>query len=464
MSHRTAGWLAWSLWAVCVLLIGLAFLLDFVTRTVPVPPGTRASLGFTIPMAVLSLASPTVGALIASRLPTNPIGWIFCSVGLLYAAHRFTMAYADYGVGLLYAAQGFTRANADYALLENIALPLGVYAAWFSWWVWFTQPLVIVFLMLLFPDGRLVSRRWRVVAWVALCGAALAALGDAVFLEDWSNHPYVLNPFRTMALSGGGFTTYQTISAAGLLGYTLLVASTLAALFSLILRLYRTWGDERQQIKWFLFAAVPAALCLIPILLQYIVDRFTEAFLSTTVQMSSDVYQMYLSHVLMSWDVYRYLPHVSLFSLLAISVCTYIAILKYRLYDIDVVINRTLVYGSLSAILVGLYFVGVVLLQRLFVLLTGQRSTLAVVASTLLIAALFTPLRRRIQSFIDRHFYRRKYDARKTLEDFSAQLRNETDLEALSEDLVGVVRETMQPAHVSLWLRPDTPRKGQQAV
>jgi hypothetical protein len=100
MSHRTAGWLAWSLWAVCVLLIGLAFLLDFVTRTVPVPPGTRASLGFTIPMAVLSLASPTVGALIASRLPTNPIGWIFCAVGLIYAAHRFTMAYADYGVGL----------------------------------------------------------------------------------------------------------------------------------------------------------------------------------------------------------------------------------------------------------------------------------------------------------------------------------------------------------------------------
>jgi hypothetical protein len=134
----------------------------------------------------------------------------------------------------------------------------------------------------------------------------------------------------------------------------------------------------------------------------------------------------------------------------------YIAILKYRLYDIDMVINRTLVYGSLSAILVALYFGGIVALQRVFVLLTGQQSTLAVVASTLLIAALFTPLRRRIQSFIDRRFYRRKYDARKTLEAFSTHLRNETDLEALSGDLVGVVRETMQPAHVSLWLRPDT--------
>jgi hypothetical protein len=432
MSHRTAGWLAWSLWAVCVLLIGLAFLLDFVTRTVPVPPGTRASLGFTIPMAVLSLASPTVGALIASRLPTNPIGWIFCSVGLLYAAQGFTMAYAD------------------YALLENLALPLEVYAAWFSSWVWFTQPLGLVFLMLLFPDGRLASRRWRVVAWVALCGTALAALGDAVIPEDWSYHPYVVNPVRAMVLNGGGFTTYQTFSAAGLLGYTLLVASNVAALFSLILRLYRTWGDERQQIKWFLFAAVPAALCLIPILLQYIVDRFTEEFLPATVQ-------------IMSWDVYWYLSHVSLFGLLAVSVCTYIAILKHRLYDIDVIINRTLVYGLLTATLVALYVGGILLLQSVFVVLTGEKSTLAVVASTLLIAALFNPLRHRIQSFIDRRFYRRKYDARKTLEAFSSKLRDETDLEALNNDLVGVVRETMQPAHVSLWLRPATAPKREQA-
>jgi hypothetical protein len=132
-----------------------------------------------------------------------------------------------------------------------------------------------------------------------------------------------------------------------------------------------------------------------------------------------------------------------------------IAILRYRLYDIDILINRTLVYGSLTAMLIALYFGGIVVLQRLFVLLTGQQSTLAVVASTLLIAALFTPLRRRIQSFIDRRFYRSKYDARKTLEAFSARLRDETDLDALSGDLVGVVKETMQPAHASLWLRPE---------
>jgi hypothetical protein len=149
-----------------------------------------------------------------------------------------------------------------------------------------------------------------------------------------------------------------------------------------------------------------------------------------------------------------------LISLIPLSIA--MAVLRSRLYDIDIVINRTLVYGPLTAMLVALYFGGIVLLQRVFVALTGEKSTLAVVASTLAIAALFNPLRRRIQSFIDRRFYRSKYDARKTLEAFSVKLRDETDLEALNNEVVGVIRESMQPTHVSLWLRPDAAAKGEQ--
>ena len=154
------------------------------------------------------------------------------------------------------------------------------------------------------------------------------------------------------------------------------------------------------------------------------------------------------------------LTYAVLSSFTLVPIAVGIAVLKYRLYEIDIIINRTLVYVSLTVMLVALYLGGIVVLQRFFVLLTGQQSTLAVVASTLLIAALFTPLRRAIQSFIDRRFYRRKYDARKTLEAFSARLRDETDLEALNGELVAVVRETMQPAHVSLWLRAETAQKG----
>jgi hypothetical protein len=210
----------------------------------------------------------------------------------------------------------------------------------------------------------------------------------------------------------------------------------LLAAGSMLVRLRRATGVERQQIKWFAYAA---AVAVSGNIVGHSLFAATEA----------------------SW--LRWVGVIpGMAGVLGMPVAMGIAILRYRLYEIDLLINRTLVYGSLTATLIALYFGGTVLLQRVFVALTGQKSTLAVVASTLVIAALFTPLRRRIQSFIDRRFYRRKYDARKTLEAFSAQLRDETDLEALSDDLVGVVRETMQPAHVSLWLRPDTPLKGEQ--
>jgi hypothetical protein len=229
---------------------------------------------------------------------------------------------------------------------------------------------------------------------------------------------------------------------------TLLLTSSLAALLSLILRLHHTRGIERQQIKWFLFAAVPLTVFLGLIELDVLIGNFTNAFLLRTVWLFP------------SWQVTSTVQFVAVFSLLSTPVFTYIAILKYRLYDIDVAINRTLVYGSLTATLVLLYFGSIVVLQRLFVVLTGEKSTLAIVASTLLIAALFNPLRRRVQAFVDRRFYRRKYDAAKTLAAFNARLREETELDTLSGDVVGVVSETMQPEHVSVWLRPDTASKG----
>jgi hypothetical protein len=438
MNRRSASWMAWSLWALCVALIALGLLLDFLTATVPVPffaPLLRLGPSLAVLTGVLSLAYPTVGALIASRLPTNLIGWIFCGAGLLYAARRFTGAYAD------------------YALNENPALPGGEYTAWFSTW---TGPsgltLAGVLLLLLFPDGRLPSRRWRIVGWAAVLGAASLALGQAFEPGQLFTHPYVENPFGVVGVIGGGFTTYHLLAASSLLGTTLLAASTLAGLLSLILRLRRAAADERQQLKWFLFAAVPAVLCFSLVLLDDLLYIVTTEFLSNTMEIVPS-------------EVWGYSLYVAVFALLVIPVCTYIAILKYRLYDIDVVINRSLVYGSLTVMLALVYFGGVATTQTIFRALTGQKeqAQLAIVVSTLLIAALFNPLRRRIQGFIDRRFYRRKYDARKTLEAFSAKLRDETDLDALNAELVGVVRETMQPAHVSLWLRPDTAsKKGEQ--
>jgi hypothetical protein len=449
MSTRAASWLAWSLCAACVALIGLALLLDFLTGEV-IPagqPGERPGPGLAVLTGVLSLAFPTVGALIASRLPTNPIGWLFCGMGVLYGAGRFTGAYAD------------------YALVENFAFPGGEYVAWVSSCVWFAGLSLGIFLILLFPDGRLPSRRWRIVAWVAIFGAALSTLGFG-FMPDYLiiTHPYVENPFGVIGVIGGGLTTYDLFGASRFLGMALLLTSSLAALFSLFVRLYHTRGNERQQIKWFLFAAVPLTAFLGLFELSLIITNLTYDFLTYDFMIRMADIVSCRCPSLLAGQVLKAVQLVAVFALLFIPIFTYIAILKYRLYDIDVVINRTLVYGALTALLVAVYFGGVTLTQVIFRTLTGQEDQpqLAIVVSTLVIAALFNPLRRRVQSFIDRRFYRSKYDARKTLEAFSAKLRDETDLDALSDDLVGVVRETMQPAHVSLWLRPDTTSKGQQ--
>jgi len=214
----------------------------------------------------------------------------------------------------------------------------------------------------------------------------------------------------------------------------------LASALSLVLRYRRSGGEEREQIKWIAFAASVVGLL-------YLITMVSSLFFPLGWGAAGTPLWLGL------------LQHAALVSFTAVPIAVGFAVLKYRLYDIDVVINRTLVYGSLTATLALVYFGGVVGLQYVFRAVTGEESTLAIVASTLAIAAMFDPLRRRIRSFVDKRFYRSKYDARKTLEAFSAKLRDETDLEVLNSDLVGVVSETMQPAHVSLWLRPDSAAK-----
>jgi hypothetical protein len=215
----------------------------------------------------------------------------------------------------------------------------------------------------------------------------------------------------------------------------------LASASSLVLRFRRSGGEERQQIKWIAFAASFLGSVYLLIMSAGLIN-----WLISAPGVVSDLGTQTL------WGAL--LEDVMLLSFAAIPVAIGFAVLRYRLYDIDVIINRALVYAPLSAMLALIYIVGVVGMQAAFRAITGQESTLAVVASTLAIAALFNPLRRGVQAFVDRRFYRRKYDARKTLEAFSTKLRDETDLETLNDDLVGVVRETMQPAHVSVWLRP----------
>jgi hypothetical protein len=395
--------LAWSLCALGVALAAASPILALLNGR------TLAEIFMAWGPSILTLATLTVsfsvvGALIASHRPENPIGWIFLAVGFLQ--------------GLLSAADQY----AIYALLTNPgALPWGAEASWLGQWIWAPGlGLILVFLPLLFPDGHPPSHRWRPVGWLGALSIGLTVVSSTIGL--WPER-------GTALLTGDESPSHVVHVLVDLVALPMMLLAGVGAVISVLVRFRRARGDERQQIKWF---AAAAALTLV----WYLV------FGQSTRELPEAIVAL-----------------ASILVLQTIPVATGIAILRYRLYDIDRIINRTLVYGSLTATLVALYFGGIVVLQRIFVTLTGQQSTLAVVASTLLIAALFTPLRRRIQGFIDRRFYRSKYDARKTLEAFSAQLREETDLNALSEDLVGVVRETMQPAHVSLWLRTDTTSK-----
>jgi hypothetical protein len=399
MSMRAAAWLAWSLCGLSLVLTALSLLL----LALNLSSGDNV-FAYWIADTTVAVAFSTVGAVVASRRLEHPVGWLFCAIGFLAGVDHFCGEYAIYAL-----------------LTQPGSLPAGEAAAWIRSWVWVTAGGLAVFLVLLFPTGRLASSRWKPLAWLNLVATVLGAIWVAFAPGPVDGLDPIQNPLGIDSLGGESSAVYLVEMLQATVG--------LAAAASLFVRQHRAGFEEQQQIKWFAYAA---SILIIGALLTSSIPDAMDAWWVASVG-----FALYIAGIV------------------GLPVAVAIAILRHHLYDIDLLINRTLVYGSLTAMLAGIYFGVVVLLQQLFVFLTGERSTLAVVASTLAIAALFNPLRHRIQSFIDRRFYRRKYDAAKTLEAFSAKLREETDLDTLSEDLVGVVRETMEPAHVSLWLRPD---------
>jgi hypothetical protein len=347
-----------------------------------------------------------VGSLLVAKRPDNPIGWIMSANALIVGIFPACESYAAYVMS--------TSGQPD---------ALAVVGVWANSWYWYLLlALTFIYLPLLFPDGRLLSRRWLPVAVVPAIGVAgIAILGALTETLRGQTFDYRID--NPIGIEGLGYV--EDLQAFAVLGGGALVVGTVGAVSSVVVRFRRSRGTERQQLKWFLYAAAPIvafpAIESLPVI---------------------------VSGLLTGWV------------LVGLPAAIGIAVLRYRLYEIDLVINRTLVYGPLTAMLVLVYFGGVVGLQAALRTLTGQESTLPVVASTLAIAVLFSPLLRRVQGFVDQRFYRRKYDAAKTLEAFNSRLREETDLDALGEDLVGVVRETMQPAHASLWLRTDRETAG----
>jgi hypothetical protein len=386
-----APWLAWS---VCALSLALSAL-DFVLIALILRLDTPAYF-FWPELTVLAIGYSVIGAIIASRLPGHPIGWICCAIGLIAAVDHFGGEYSVYAL-----------------LAQPHPLPGGMAMLWLQDWLWMLFIGLIVFLLLLFPTGRLPSSSWRPFAWGSVVVILVAV---------------ILTASMPLPSSVDEIQSYFEEPPSPIQLSVLLLGLVAAA--SVVIGRRNARGVERQQIKWLLYAA--------PI-------WFFGSVLKIAV--------FYFAQVEGPWGLlvgYLLVAVGGLGGPIAIGV----AILRYRLYEIDTLINRTLVYGALTAALVAVYVGSVVALQGLLRALTGGESQLAIVASTLAVAAMFTPLRRGIQAFIDRRFYRRKYDATKTLEAFAAKLRDETDLDSLNAELVGAVRETMHPAHVSLWLRP----------
>ena len=404
---RPGGWAArLSTLTLVVILALVAGWIALNTRYAETPRSAEdPGVGFGLFAIALGVLFAVVGGLIVRRHSRNAVGWIFCAMGFVYVEGIVLMDY-------LWVSRS---ENLDWPLIKSLA--------WFGD-ATFQSPAIFgffVFFFLLFPDGRLPSPRWRKLAYLA--AASIAGLFvNTAFRADVLNTIPIQNPLGVAAMD----PIRQVLDMASFSG---LVVSLVASVASLVVRLRRSRGDERQQIKWFLAAA--AALTFIIAIAPF--TFFTPLFPEW------------------AW------PVALLGSLSLIPIAAGVAILKYRLYEIDVIINRTLVYVALTAMLASAYLGIVVVLQRVLAPLTAD-SDIAIAGSTLAVAALFRPARARVQSFIDQRFYRRKYDAAATLAAFSTHLRDQLDLESLSKELVAVVGTTMQPVHASLWLRSEVSR------
>jgi hypothetical protein len=388
------SWVAWSMLAIFVVSLVVGLVLAIANRTFQQDAGNQFLL--VVGLSVFMV----VGALVVAHRPGNAIGWIFSAIALLAVTGQLAGQFAIHA----------------YATRRG-SLPGAILAAWYgSWPWWLVLALALVFTPLLFPTGRLLSPRWRPVAWLAGAATAVATLltsfqptlgtfGDQV----------VMNPIGVTAVGD------LVNSAVGLALLGLLVLSAVLALASLVIRFRRSRGEERQQLKWFTYACALLPLAALGDFLPGPVGDLLFAAL-----------------------------------VLLLPVATGIAILRHRLYDIDRLINRTLVYGLLTALLGGVYAGAVLVLGQVFGGVGGDLPSWAVAGATLAVAALFQPARRRIQAVVDRRFNRRKYDAARTVEVFSRRLREEVDLDTLSAELLAVVDETVQPAKASLWLQPPT--------
>jgi len=408
-SDRTLRRTAWAVWWLQVAAVAIGLPIDLSANQ-----GDNSSWGSGGDLAeaalyLVVLVFPLTGLLILIRQPRNTIGWVLQGVGLTWGGGVAIDAYASYG--LVLEPGSLPRADIAAALNE------GTWAPFIG--------LMGTFLILLFPDGHLPSPRWRPVAWLSVL--SMTAVNVLITFEPGPLEESAL-PSMTNTLG----LEAARLPLAILLGVflPLLPLCILASAVALILRFRRSRGIERQQLKWLATAGSVVAVVYLVTMVSTLMASFMEeqpAWVSG-------------------------LQSLSLLSFVLLPLAIGTAVLRYRLYDIDIVINRALVYGALTATLGGVYLGSVLLLQLVLSPLTDQ-SDLAVAGSTLAVAALFGPARRRIQTVVDRRFYRRRYDAARTVESFTGRLRREVDLEAVSADLRAVVRDTVQPAHLSLWLR-----------